>query len=33
MANEITVSGRNRVWSTTIVLYVYGLALTLVLLG
>jgi len=33
MSEEITVSKRNRWWSTSIVLYFYGLALTLVLLG
>jgi len=33
MPKEITVSRRSRWWSTSIVLYFYGLAITLAIIG
>ena len=33
MSKELTVSKRSRWWSTSIVLYFYGLALTLAIIG
>ena len=33
MSKEMTVSSRSRWWSTSIVLYFYGLAITLAILG